>query len=121
MSWDGKNHDAPKAAERATLGTDPVTRDQLVEIEENIMKMLENLHQKMSTSPAGDARSIESKNLAGEFKKMSWEGKNHDATKTTAKATSGTDPVTREELVEVEEHIMKLMEKIQSGGGNQKP
>lgn len=48
LSWEGKNHDAEKTTATSTLSKEPVTSDQLAAVEENILKMLEELYEKFS-------------------------------------------------------------------------
>jgi hypothetical protein len=52
MSWEGKNHDASKTTAKSTLSKEPVTLEQLAEVEENILKMLDEVYEKFSTKEA---------------------------------------------------------------------
>jgi hypothetical protein len=48
MSWDGKVADNPKPFGRITSNNEPVTTDQLAQVEENILKTLDELYERLS-------------------------------------------------------------------------
>jgi hypothetical protein len=58
LSWDGKNADNPKPFAKVSANNEPVTREELAEVEANILKVLEEMLKKISaTGPADNTKS----------------------------------------------------------------
>jgi hypothetical protein len=52
MSWEGKNHDSPKPYAKVTSSKEPVTHEQLAQFERDILKMLDEMADKMAKKQA---------------------------------------------------------------------